>query len=117
MGIHPLRVHHAGEAVLRALDEALQAHRDDPRLEAYGTVDELWKELKAASPEPSLMAEGRIVAAGALADQGDLRGALSLMSKAREVPKKVRDHHLRQWYVIADLLDWFEAAAFPAASA
>jgi TatD DNase family protein len=31
LGIHPLRVHHAGEADLRALDEALQAHRDDPR--------------------------------------------------------------------------------------
>jgi hypothetical protein len=32
-------------------------------------------------------------------------GALSMMAKAREVPKKVRDHHLRQWYVLGDLLD------------
>jgi tetratricopeptide (TPR) repeat protein len=93
----------------RQLDRSVRHHpvlADCYRaMKRYGTVDELWKELKAASPEPSLMAEGRIVAAGSLADQGDLRGALSLMSKAREVPKKVRDHHLRQWYVIADLLD------------
>ncbi|MEX0848001.1 MAG: hypothetical protein WD023_09510 [Ilumatobacteraceae bacterium] len=93
----------------RQLDHSLRHHpvlADCYRaLKRYNTVDELWKELKAASPEPSLMAEGRIVAAGALADQGDLRGALTLMVKAREVPKKVRDYHLRQWYVIADLLD------------
>ena len=51
------------------------------------------------------MAEGRIVAAGALADQGDLAGALRVMSRAAEVPKKPKEHHLRQWYVLADLYD------------
>lgn len=71
----------------------------------YGTVAELWTELKAASPAPEVMAEGRIVAAGALADQGDLRGALEIMAKATAVPKKVREHHLRQWYVLGDLND------------
>lgn len=74
-------------------------------MKRYDVVTELWEDLKGASPAPALMAEGRIVAAGALADQGDLRGALSMMAKAREVPKKVRDHHLRQWYVLGDLLD------------
>ncbi len=74
-------------------------------MKRYDIVTELWDELKGESPAPALMAEGRIVAAGALADQGDLRGALSMMAKAREVPKKVRDHHLRQWYVLGDLLD------------
>lgn len=71
----------------------------------YSAVADLWDELKGASPAPELMAEGRIVAAGALADQGDLAGALRLLEKARTVPKKIRVHHLRQWYVIADLLD------------
>jgi tetratricopeptide (TPR) repeat protein len=74
-------------------------------LKRYDSVQELWTELKAASPEPALMAEGRIVAAGALADQGDVRGALAVLDKARALPKKVREHHLRQWYVLADLLD------------
>jgi hypothetical protein len=27
------------------------------------------------------------------------------MERAAEVPKKVREHHLRQWYVLADLHD------------
>ena len=71
----------------------------------YDTVTELWNELKAASPAPELMAEGRIVAAGALADRGELRAALQVLDQARSIPKNVRDHHLRQWYVIADLLD------------
>jgi hypothetical protein len=74
-------------------------------LRRYHEVDVLWAELRAGSPAPSLLAEGRIVAAGALADQGDLAGALRLMTKAATVPKKVREHHLRQWYVLGDLSD------------
>jgi tetratricopeptide (TPR) repeat protein len=74
-------------------------------LRRYHDVDVLWTELREASPEPALMAEGRIVAAGALADQGDLAGALKVMQKAVEVPKKPKEHHLRQWYVLADLYD------------
>jgi tetratricopeptide (TPR) repeat protein len=93
----------------RGLDHSVRHHAvlaDCYRaLKRYDTVAELWSELKSASPEPSLMAEGRIVAAGALADQGDVRGALRVLERCREVPKKVREHHLRQWYVLADLLD------------
>ncbi|MEO5901929.1 MAG: tetratricopeptide repeat protein [Ilumatobacteraceae bacterium] len=74
-------------------------------LRRYTEVDQLWLELRDGSPSPSLMAEGRIVAAGALADRGDLAGALRVMEKAAELPKKVRDHHLRQWYMLGDLYD------------
>ena len=38
-------------------------------------------------------------------DQDDLRGALALMEPATKRPKAVRDFHLRQWYVLADLYD------------
>jgi tetratricopeptide (TPR) repeat protein len=71
----------------------------------YRSVDELWTEIKETSPAPNVMAEGRIVAAGALADRGDLAGALKLMLRAADAPKRVRDYHLKQWYVIADLYD------------
>lgn len=78
-------------------------------LKRFTKVNELWLELREASPDHSLMAEGRIVAAGALADQGDLAGALELMKKAMELPeknrRKVHEHHLRQWYVVGDLFD------------
>jgi tetratricopeptide (TPR) repeat protein len=93
----------------RGLDHSVRHHAvlaDCYRaLKRFDTVDELWNDLKAASPEPALMAEGRIVAAGALADQGDVRGALKVLERCRDVPKKVREYHLRQWYVLADLLD------------
>jgi tetratricopeptide (TPR) repeat protein len=71
----------------------------------WAAVDRVWSEIKAASPSHEVMAEGRMVAAGALADQDDLRGALALMEPATKRPKVVRDFHLRQWYVLADLYD------------
>ena len=45
------------------------------------------------SPSHEVLAEGRIVAAGALADQGDLRGAIAVMEPATKRAKTVRDHH------------------------
>ena len=51
------------------------------------------------------MAEARIVVAGSLADRGELKQAIELMQAAAKPPKRVRDHHLRQWYVLADLYD------------
>jgi tetratricopeptide (TPR) repeat protein len=95
--------------VARQLDRSVNHHAvlaDCYRaVKRYDMVNKLWLELREGSPAPALMAEGRIVAAGALADQGDLRGALKLMERAAGVPKKVREHHLRQWYVLADLHD------------
>ncbi len=95
--------------VARQLDRTLNHHAvlaDCYRaLKRYDQVEQLWLELREGSPEPALMAEGRIVAAGALADQGNLKGALKLMERGADVPKKVRDHHLRQWYVLGDLHD------------
>jgi tetratricopeptide (TPR) repeat protein len=93
----------------RQLDRSLQHHpvlADSYRaLKRYDVVEQLWRELREGSPHPALIAEGRIVAAGARADQGDLAGALSIMERAADVPKRVRDHHLRQWYVLGDLHD------------
>ncbi len=71
----------------------------------YDKVDELWKELKDASPDPVIVAEGRIVAASALADQGDIQAAVRLMQQSKQDPAKVHEHHLREWYVLADLYD------------
>jgi tetratricopeptide (TPR) repeat protein len=100
----------AGELeIARQLTNTVQHHAvlmDCYRaMRRYHDVDTLWAELREASPEPALMAEGRIVAAGALADQGDLAGALKVMQKGADVPKKPREHHLRQWYVLGDLYD------------
>ena len=74
-------------------------------LRRYREVDEVWREIRESSPNPSVMAEGRIVAAGALADQGDISAALALLLRVADAPKRIRDYHLKQWYVIADLYD------------
>ena len=73
-------------------------------LERWRSVERVWLEIREASPAQDVLAEGRMVAAGALADQGDLRGAVKVMKSAKS-PKRVRDHHLREWYVLADLYD------------
>jgi tetratricopeptide (TPR) repeat protein len=65
----------------------------------------VWAELKQHSPSQEILSEGRIVYAGSLADRGDLYGAIAIMMRATSAPRRVRDHHLRQWYVLADLYD------------
>ena len=71
----------------------------------HARVEELWKEVAAASPNPELVAEARIVQAGSLADRGHLIEALSFMDKTANDVKRPAEHHLRQWYVIGDLHD------------
>src|SRR5262249_6346964 len=66
-------------------------------------VDELWEELAAVSPSSELVTEGRIVAAGALADQDRLPEALAMLRRRAERATKPLDHHLRLWYALADL--------------
>jgi tetratricopeptide (TPR) repeat protein len=66
-------------------------------------TDELWEELRAVSPAADIVAEGRIVAAGSLADRGKLPEAIALLERAAKQPRHVADHHLRLWYALADL--------------
>ena len=74
-------------------------------LEQWERVTELWDELRDVSPSAELVTEGRIVVAGALADQGDLRGAIRLIGQGFTFPKRPRPHHLRRAYVLADLCE------------
>ena len=71
----------------------------------YAEVDRLWEELRETSPSGALVAEGRIVAAGALADRGDLAGAIRLLGKGFKFPKRPMEHHLRRSYALADLYE------------
>jgi tetratricopeptide (TPR) repeat protein len=103
----------------RAAAKALEAWRELTRgvehlavladcyraLRRYRPMEEVWTELREASPSAALVAEGRIVVAGSLADRGDVRAALDLMARTATVPRRVRDHHLRSWYVLGDLHD------------
>lgn len=75
-------------------------------LKRYGAVAELWDELREASPGAALVTEGRIVAAGALADQGDIHGAIQLLERGPLRPSRgAALHHARLWYALADLYE------------
>jgi tetratricopeptide (TPR) repeat protein len=90
-------------------------------LQRWSDVDRIWATVREISPAQDVLAEARIVAAGAEADRGDLNAALRTMGKVPTRPRRVRDHHLRQWYVVGDLHDragdpleatrWFERVA------
>lgn len=74
-------------------------------LRRWDEVDRLWDELGQASPSPELVEEGRIVAAGALADRGRLADAIRFLERAPKVKAKPKHHHLRRWYAAADLYE------------
>jgi hypothetical protein len=60
-------------------------------------VERLWEELRAASPAAEVMTEGRIVAAGSLADRGRLPEAIKLLERGPVSPKRIAEHPLRLW--------------------
>jgi len=94
----------------RALSSSVEQHpvlADCYRaLKRYKAVADLWDELREASPEAALVTEGRIVTAGALADQGDVKGAIQLLERGPVRPKRgAAVHHARLWYALADLYE------------
>jgi tetratricopeptide (TPR) repeat protein len=74
-------------------------------LRRYDDAEALWDELRAASPGGDLVAEGRIVAAGCRADQGDLAGAIALLERSAKRVNHPQEYHIRQWYALADLYE------------
>lgn len=76
-------------------------------------VEELWEELRLASPSSSLVMEGRIVLAGSRADRGRINEAIATLDRNSGTPNRVRDQHLRLWYALADLYE--RAGDVPAA--
>jgi tetratricopeptide (TPR) repeat protein len=97
-----------------ALETARQLHEDPTllpvladcyrALRRWADVEAVWRDVRASSPSHEVMTEARIVVAGAHADRGELREAIALLSLQKPA-KKVREHHVRQWYALADLLD------------
>ena len=70
-------------------------------------VESLFEELRKGSPDPEVLTEGRLVLAGTRADRGDLEGAVTLLVEAGagRLVRNPSERHLRQWYVLADLME------------
>lgn len=71
----------------------------------HDRVAQLWDELRASEASAPTMAEGRIVAAGSLADADNLPAAISLLAKGPRRARHLADHHLRTIYALADLYE------------
>jgi tetratricopeptide (TPR) repeat protein len=72
----------------------------------HSAVTELFGELRQAGAGSDVLAEGRLVMAGSLADRGRVDEAIELLLPAVNRPvRKPLDRHLRQWYAIADLYE------------
>ncbi|MBA2273931.1 MAG: tetratricopeptide repeat protein [Actinobacteria bacterium] len=82
---------------------------------------ELCDEVVPGDSDPSVFYEAAIVGAGALADMGRVDEAIARLERLELRPEAAEEHHLRAWYVLADLLarrgrytqarEWFEAVA------
>jgi tetratricopeptide (TPR) repeat protein len=65
---------------------------------------ELCDEIDGSVPEP-IRYEGAIVAAGALTEMGRMDEAIARIERLELDPGSAAEHHLRAWYVLADLLE------------
>src|SRR6266851_1413331 len=74
-------------------------------LRQYRQVDQLWSDLREASPSPEVMAEGRLVVAGSLADRNELGAAITMLERHARALSRPRLHHLRTWYALGDLYE------------
>jgi tetratricopeptide (TPR) repeat protein len=106
--------YHAAAKELEAYSQLADSVEQNPVLmdcyraqRKWRKVEDAWSELAAVSPSAEAVAEGRIVYAGALADQGRVDEALALLRKRADPERKPvrspKEHHLRLWYALADL--------------
>lgn len=66
-------------------------------------AEDLVDEMISAAVPADRVAEGLLVVAGARADRGDPDAALAALHRMDLEPRTVEPHHLRLWYLAADL--------------
>ena len=116
-GLASYRIGHWRDA-LRYLGQAAEvAGRDESQIPVLmdchralrhrHKVRALWDELRASSPAPDVLVEGRLVLAATLRDEGKLDEAIAELvdAGAARMLRHPGDRHIRQWYLLADLYE------------
>jgi tetratricopeptide (TPR) repeat protein len=112
-----LALYHSGKWK-EALSELLTFRRLTASLEHNHVIADLYRavgrpdralettaEVSQADVTPETWVETMIVAAGALADKGDLNRAITMLARADPGTGPVETYFLRHWYARADLLE------------
>lgn len=112
-----LALYHSGEWK-EALSELLTFRRLTVSVEHNHVIADLYRavgrpdralettaEVSQADVTPETWVETMIVAAGALADKGDLNRAITMLARADPGTGPVETYFLRHWYARADLLE------------
>ena len=112
-----LALYHSGQWK-EALSELLTFRRLTASVEHNHVIADLYRalerpdralettaEVSQADVTPETWVETMIVAAGALADKGDLNRAITMLARADPGPGPVEPYFLRHWYARADLLE------------
>jgi tetratricopeptide (TPR) repeat protein len=68
-------------------------------------VEEIWDALRHEGVDKEVLAEGRLVMAGARADSGDLAGAIELLQQVSGNKRHADIPTLRQWYALASFYE------------
>lgn len=115
--LHGVALYHAGDyksasqellAFRRLTGSVAQNHVIGDCYRALGRPDkaqEVTSEVTRKKVSPEVWTEVLIVAASAAADKGDLERALKHLNRGESDPQQVSPHHLRLWYVRADILE------------
>ena len=71
----------------------------------HDAVERVIEEMRRASPGVEVLAEGRLVLAGSLADRKRLPDAIAVLSRWDTNRARPKDWHLRTWYALGDLYE------------
>jgi tetratricopeptide (TPR) repeat protein len=72
----------------------------------HDRVADIWTEIRRSGASSDVVAEGRLVMAGSLADRGKLKEAIAILGPASlGKVTKPRERHVRQWYMLGDLYE------------
>jgi tetratricopeptide (TPR) repeat protein len=71
----------------------------------HDAVERVFEDLRRASPGVEVLAEGRLVVAGSLADRKRLPDAIAVLSRWEASRARPKDWHLRTWYALGDLYE------------
>ena len=94
----------SGENPKDVLAAETQAASERKATKALGEWLQAYTE-RHLTPTSKHNASERRNAAGALADRGDLKGAIGLLEQGWKQPKRAKDHHLSRAYALADLYE------------